>query len=199
MNRDPRIDAYIAKAPAFAKPILEHLRAAVHAACADAEETMKWSRPHFTYKGKLFAGMSAFKLHVTFGFWRGSEVVGASDEAMSAMGQFGRITSLDDLPEPRALAELITKAMTLSEAGPPKRQPKHEPSPKFAMPEELATALAGNAAAAASFNGFPPSAQYDYVEWVAEAKRPETRAKRVSRAIEQLAEGRRLHWKYEIC
>lgn len=199
MSRDPRVDAYIAKVPDFARPILEHLRAAVHAACPNTEETMKWSRPHFTYQGKLFAGMSAFKQHATFGFWRGTEVVGASDDAMSAMGQFGRITSVDDLPKPKELAELIRKAMSVTEGGPPKRQPKHEPRPKFDMPEELAAALADNPDASAAFDGFSPSARYEYVEWVAEAKRPETKAKRVERAIEQLAVGKRLHWKYESC
>ena len=73
-TRDPRVDAYIASAPDFAKPILTHLREIVHEACPDVEETMKWSNPHFDYKGVL-AGMSAFKAHCAFGFWKGSLIV----------------------------------------------------------------------------------------------------------------------------
>lgn len=199
MSRDPRVDAYIEKKADFAKPILSHLREAVHRACPDAEETIKWSMPAFLYKGAILANMAAFRQHATFGFWRGTEVIGGSDEAMSAMGQFGRITSVDDLPKPKQLAELIRRAMTVTEAGPPKRQPKHEPRPKYDMPEELSSALAAHPAAAATFDAFSPSARYEYVEWVAEAKRAETKAKRVATAIEQLGEGRRLHWKYESC
>jgi hypothetical protein len=59
---DPRVDAYIAKSADFAQPILEHLRAVVHAACPDVEETMKWSFPHFMYKG-MMCSMASFKAH----------------------------------------------------------------------------------------------------------------------------------------
>ena len=90
---DPRVDAYIAKSAPFARPILAHIRKAVHTGCPDVEETMKWSFPHFVYKGML-CSMASFKAHCAFGFWKGSllkDSVGsaASDEAM---GQFGRIT-----------------------------------------------------------------------------------------------------------
>src|SRR3954469_17588404 len=104
MKTDPRIDAYIASRAAFARPILEHLRKVVHEACPDCEETLKWSSPSFMYKGKILAGFAAFKAHATFGYWSGSLVVGKRDEQMSGMGQFGRLTSVDDLP-PRAELE----------------------------------------------------------------------------------------------
>src|SRR5262249_26132573 len=151
-------DAYIAKSADFAKPILTHLREAVHAACPEAEEAMKWSHPTFMYKGKLLASMAAFKQHATFGFWRGKEVVG-SDVEMGAMGQFGRLTWRGELPKNDVLAELIRKAMTVTASGPAPREPKHEPRQKHEMPAELASALSGNAAAATTFQGFPPSAQ----------------------------------------
>src|SRR5688572_31839783 len=100
MPRDPRVDAYIARKADFARPIVEHLRDAVHAACPDCEETLKWSSPTFMYKGEMLASMAAFKAHATFGFWKGSLVVGDTAEQMSAMGQFGRLGSVDDLPPP---------------------------------------------------------------------------------------------------
>ncbi len=199
MSRDPRIDAYIEKSAAFAQPILRHIREAVHAACPDVEETLKWSMPNFTYKGAILANMAAFKGHATFGFWRGKEVVGSTGAERDAMGQFGRITSLDDLPDPDMLAELIRKAAAVTGTSRAPREPKTAPRPKHAMPDELTEALAGNVSAAATFQGFPPSAQYEYVEWVAEAKRPETRAKRIEQTIEWLAEGKRRNWKYENC
>jgi uncharacterized protein YdeI (YjbR/CyaY-like superfamily) len=198
MTRDPRIDAYVAKQADFARPILEHLRAAIHRACPEVEETLKWSMPHFQYREQMMAGMAAFKAHATFGFWRGKEVLGETGAEREAMGQFGRLTSLDDLPAPEVLDGLIRKAMALNEAG---RKPKPKPAPKppAETPDDLRQALDSNPAARSTFDEFPPSARRDYVDWVVEAKRPETRAKRIAQAVEWIAEGKRRNWKYEAC
>ena len=198
MKRDQRVDAYIERQAEFARPILEHLREAVHAACPEAEEGIKWGMPHFLYKGRILAGMAAFKAHATFGFWRGGRVVGEEERQDGAMGQFGRLTSVDDLPKPDVLADLIRKAMAVSEAGPQPRPAKAaRPAPE--VPEELKTALSANAAASATFEGFSPSCRREYVEWVTEAKRPETRSKRIAQAVEWMAEGKKRNWKYENC
>jgi uncharacterized protein YdeI (YjbR/CyaY-like superfamily) len=198
MSRDPRIDAYISRQADFARPILEHLRAAVHAACPEVEETVKWGMPHFLYKGQMLAGMGAFKAHATFGFWRGREVLGETGGERDAMGQFGRLTSVGDLPEPPALEAVIRKAMALAEAG-PKPRPESQPKPPAETPDDLRDALAASPAAGATFEAFPPSCRREYVEWIVEAKRPETRAKRLAQAVEWMAEGKRRNWKYENC
>lgn len=198
MKTDPRIDAYIARKADFARPILDHLRAAVHAACPDCEETLKWSSPTFMYRGQMLASMAAFKAHATFGFWKGSLVVGEGEAQMSGMGQFGRLASIGDLPAPKDLEALIRKAMALTDAGVKAPRNKHPKEP-FAVPKDLRAAIDSRPAAAAAFDGFPPSAQRDYVEWITEAKRDETRAKRVAQAAEWLAEGKRRNWKYENC
>jgi uncharacterized protein YdeI (YjbR/CyaY-like superfamily) len=199
MSTDPRIDAYIARQADFARPILEHLRAAVHAACPEAEETLKWSMPHFLYKGRMLAGMAAFKAHATFGFWRAKDVLGETGAERDAMGQFGRLTSVADLPPEDVLAALIRKAMALTDAGPRPARPKAAPKPALETPRELESALDSNAAARATFDGFPAGSRREYVEWVAEAKRPETRDKRIAQAVEWMAEGKRRNWKYEKC
>ncbi|MGQ0558637.1 MAG: YdeI/OmpD-associated family protein [Sphingosinicella sp.] len=198
MKTDPRIDAYIERQADFAKPILEYLRETVHAACPDCTETLKWSMPTFMYKGEMLAGMAAFKAHATFGFWRGSLVVGEGEEQMSAMGQFGRIASLEDLPRREVLEDLVKKAMKLTDEGVKPPRAKHE-KPPFTVPKDMRAALDANRAAAATFDGFPPSAQRDYVDWIVGAKRDETRAQRLEQAIEWLAEGKRRNWKYENC
>jgi uncharacterized protein YdeI (YjbR/CyaY-like superfamily) len=198
MKSDPRIDAYIARQADFAKPILEHLRATVQAVCPDCEETLKWGMPYFIYRGEMLAGMAAFKAHATFGFWRGSLVVGAGEEPMSGMGQFGRLTSIEDLPPREELEALVRKAMRLTEEGVKPPRNKQEKAP-LTVPQDLRAALDGNPAAAATFDGFSPSAQREYVEWVTEAKRDETRTKRLVQAVEWMAEGKRRHWKYENC
>jgi uncharacterized protein YdeI (YjbR/CyaY-like superfamily) len=197
MPMDAAVDAYIARQADFARPILERLRAAVHAAC-DVDEAIKWSMPAFLYRGQILANMAAFKAHATFGFWRGAEVFGDTPQERSAMGQFGRLTSLDDLPEPAVLDALIRKAAALAQAG-PKPRSKAGPKPPPETPAELQAALDGAPAAAATFAAFPPSCRREYVEWVAEAKRPETRIKRAAQAVEWMAEGKRRNWKYEGC
>ena len=195
---DPRVDAYIDKQAAFAQPILRHLRAAVHRACPEAEETLRWSMPSFSYKGQILCQMAAFKAHAVFGFWRSREVTGA-EESASAMGQFGRLTSVADLPDDDALDDMIRRAAALIDSGTKAPRPVKHPKPALKMPEDLASALAGNPAAQATYDGFPPGQQREYLEWIIDAKRPETRARRVADAVAWMAEGKRRNWKYETC
>lgn len=198
MKTDPRIDAYIARQADFARPILEHLRRILHSAGPELEETIKWSMPHFTYQGRIFAGMAAFKAHATFGLWQARAVLGETGSERDAMGQFGRLTSVADLPPEDELAALIRRAAEVAGEG-PKPRPKKAPKPELATPADLRAALDGEPKAAATFDGFPPGCRRDYVEWVVEAKRPETRAKRIAQAVLWMAEGKRRHWKYESC
>jgi uncharacterized protein YdeI (YjbR/CyaY-like superfamily) len=195
---DPRVDAYIEQKAPFARPILRHIRAVVHRACPKVEETLKWSMPSFTYKGQILAGMAAFNEHATFGFWRSKEVTGTGD-AESAMGQFGRLKSVYDLPDDATLDALVRKAAALIDSGgKAPRLLKHE-KPVIEMPHDLGAALDANPAAQATYDGLPPGQKREYLEWVAEAKRSETRAKRIAQAVEWMAEGKRRNWKYESC
>lgn len=194
---DPRIDAYLAAAPAFAQPILARLRDDVHAACPGVVETIKWSRPHFLLDDKLLCGMSAFKAHCAFGFW---EREGAAPGQAGAMGDYGRITTLADLPARAELRRQIRAAAALLQAGAPRAsKPDRAPRAVLTMPEDFAAALAATPAARGHYEAFAPSKQRDYLEWVLEAKREDTRARRIAQAVEWLAEGKARHWKYEGC
>jgi uncharacterized protein YdeI (YjbR/CyaY-like superfamily) len=198
---DPRVDAYIAKAAPFARPILEKIRAAVHEACPEAEETMKWSSPSWMSSGRILCGMSAFKEHAVFGFWHKgmTSVVGEwGARAGEAMGTFGRLTSSDDLPPAKALKTWLRKAVALNASDAPARAPARK-KPPFKVPADLALALKKNKKAAAAFDAFPPSHRREYVEWITEAKREETRAKRLATAIAWIAEGKSRNWKYANC
>ncbi len=198
MSTDPRIDAYIAKAAPFARPILEKVRERVHAAAPEAEETMKWSSPGFTVDGKILVMMAAFKAHAALNFWRGQEI-GDGNPKAGAMGQFGKLTSPDDLPADPELDALIREAAALAKTAPAPRTVKHEPKPPATMHPEFAAALKANPKASQALDGFPPSAQRDYLDWIAEAKQDATRAKRIVDAVQWLSEGKRRHWKYESC
>ena len=197
MTADPRIDEYIARAAAFAQPILRHVRDRVHAVAPEAVETMKWSMPSFTIDGKILMNMAAFKGHASINFWRGKEI--GVEEPKDGMGQLGRLTSLADLPSDAELDAMIRKGVQLASTAPAPRKPKHEPKPAASMHPDFARALADNPKARSVLDSFPPSAQRDYLDWIAEAKQDSTRAKRIATAVEWLAEGKRRHWKYQNC
>ena len=198
MSREPRIDAYVAKAQPFAQPILSHIRERVHAAVPEVEEAMKWSAPAFVLNGKILIVMAAFKAHAALNFWRGQEIGDGSAKA-GAMGQFGKLKSVHDLPPDADLDALIREAATLTATAPAPRKTKHEPKPAPEMHPEFAAALARAPKAKATLDGFSPSAQRDYLEWIAEAKQEATRGKRIATAVEWLSEGKRRNWKYENC
>jgi uncharacterized protein YdeI (YjbR/CyaY-like superfamily) len=198
-KRLEKIDAYIENSADFAKPILRHFRELVHAACPDVEEKWKWSFPNFDYKGP-FCSMAAFKRHCAFGFWKASlmkdpdNILGAKSEAM---GQMGRITSMEDLPPDDVLLRYIKEAKELNDKG-----VKLPPRPKavnkeLAIPDFLTTALEQNAGARETFESFSYSHKKEYVEWLTEAKTEDTRGKRLAKAIEQMAQGKSRHWKYQ--
>ena len=159
---------------------------------------MKWSAPGFTLDGKILLIMAAFKQHAALNFWRGQEL-GDGQPKAGAMGQFGHLASLGELPSDAELDALIREAAELSKSAPAPRKPKHEPRPAPEMHPEFAAALARAPEARATLEGFPPSAQRDYLEWIAEAKQDGTRAKRIATAVEWLGEGKRRHWKYQNC
>ena len=195
---DPRIDAYIERSAEFAQPILAHLRELVHKACPDVTETLKWSMPSFEYKG-ILCGMAAFKAHCTLMFWKQSLLESdAFPEQKTAMGSFGRLTSLTDLPKDKVVIGLVHQAMELNDKGikvPKKTTEKKE----LAVPDDLAAALHKNKKAGTHFDKFSLSQRREYVEWITEAKSDATRNKRLATAVEWLSEGKRRNWKYEKC
>jgi uncharacterized protein YdeI (YjbR/CyaY-like superfamily) len=201
-KRDSRVEAYISSAPDFAKPILIHLREVVHQGCPEVEETMKWSRPHFIHHGML-CGMSAFQHHCAFGFWMGDMVLGEACQPgteKNGMGHFGRITSLADLPSDKQLLAFIRKAVELNESGAKRRVTRRPAGDReLAIPDCITAALKKNPKAKAVFESFPYSHKKEYVEWITEAKREETRERRIETMLIWLAEGKSRNWKYAHC
>jgi uncharacterized protein YdeI (YjbR/CyaY-like superfamily) len=200
-KKDKRIDAYIAKSADFAKPILEHFRELVHKACPEVEETMKWSFPHFDYKGSMMCSMASFKQHCAIGFWKASLMKDSSlvEKARSeeAMGHLGRITSLKDLPKDAQLIKYIKEAMKLNDEGvkvPARSKPAT--SKPLDVPAYFMNALKKNKKALKTFQDFSESKRKEYVLWVMEAKTEATRDSRLATSVEWLSEGKQRNWKY---
>ena len=192
---DPRVDAYIEKANDFAKPILVRVREMVHEACPDVVETIKWSAPFFDYKGQMMCAMAAFKAHCSLIFWKASLIEGVPPNGDKSRGSFGRITSVKELPSRKQFTGFIKAAMALNDAGVTVKRPKTR-KPEAKVPKELAAALNKNRKAAAVFADFPPGHRREYCEWISEAKREETKARRVAQAVEWIADGKGRNWKY---
>ncbi|QNI37152.1 YdeI/OmpD-associated family protein [Edaphobacter albus] len=196
---DPRVDAYINKSATFAQPILEHLRKLFHKGCPQVEEAIKWSMPFFTYKGQLFGHIAGFKQHCSFGLIgsHNRSLTKAKFEQKDGMGIVGKITSLDDLPSDKEMLQLIREAAVfVDEGGKTMARTKKAAKPVPEVPAEFAVALKKNKTAQKVFKDFSPSAQREYIEWIDEAKREETKQKRIVQAVEQIAEGKQRNWKY---
>lgn len=200
-KRITEVDKYIAKAQPFAKPILEYIREVVHSASPNINEVIKWGFPHFDYKGNI-CSMASFKEHCAFGFWKAS-LMKDEDKIINpvgktAMGSLGRITSIKELPAKKILVKYIKEAIQINEEGlvVPKAKPITAAKPK-PVPVDLANALSKNKKATAAFAAFSPSCKKEYIVWIEDAKREETRSKRIATAIEWIAEGKDLNWKYK--
>jgi len=192
---DPRVDTYIERSASFARPILRHLRQIVHAGCPEVEETIKWRFPHFDYHG-IMCGMAAFKEHCSFGFWKASLIFKATTRDRDGMGHFGRITSIEDLPGEKAFVGYVRKAARLNRAGIQDEVKRARRKPRLAPPPDLVGALKKNAKARKTFENFSPTNQREYIEWLLDAKREETRKRRLKTAIEWMAQGKPHNWRY---
>jgi uncharacterized protein YdeI (YjbR/CyaY-like superfamily) len=200
-DHSSRIDSYIENAAGFAKPILQHLRAVIHKACPGVVENWKWSFPHFDYAGSSICSMAAFKGHCAFTF-RLAALMSDPDKVLapvgerSAMGNFGQIKSIGDLPDEKILIKYIEEAMALSVGGakPPR---KDTPALEAEVPVYLMEALQKNTTALNTFNAFSNSHKKEYLQWIVEAKTEPTRIKRITTMIEWLEQGKDRNWKYK--
>ena len=199
---EPKIDAYIANAAPFAQPILRHLRTLVHQACPETEEKIKWGFPHFDYKGPMVS-MAAFKQHCAFTFWKGDLLSDPHQvldkDRTESMGQLGRLTMVEDLPADEILIALIKEAMQLNDEGVklPQR-PKSTEKKELEIPDWFTDALKANSKALETWEKFSYSHKKEYLEWVTEAKREETRAERMKKTLDLLTEGKSRNWKYKL-
>lgn len=198
-KKDPRVDSYIATSPDFAKPILKYLRDIIHEGCPDVVETMKWSSPTFDHHG-IMVGFTAFKQHCVLGFWKAPllklDGKPVSREMESGAGQFGKLTSVKDLPARSKLVKLVRDAARLNESGVKvARPPRSAPKP-VRVPADLVNALLENAKARAVFDAFPPSHKREYIRWIVEAKTDHTRQRRLDQAVVWIGEGKHRNWKY---
>lgn len=196
---DSKVDAYIQNAQPFAQPVLEYIRETVHEFCPGATEAMKWSFPHFIYKGKNLCSMAAFKQHCAFGFWLESEMKTMKEltqgREKNSMFTLGKITKIEDLPSKAQLKNCILEAMELTDMGATIKKSSPNPT-EVEVPDYFADALQHNGKAKEFFESASPSFRKEYIMWLTEAKTEATRNKRMAQAVEWISEGKGRNWKY---
>lgn len=200
-KRIPEVDAYIAAAPDYARPILKKLRTLFHRGSPRISEALKWNAPFFECDG-IVGCMAAFKKYVSYGFWKASELPdphgllkGVGNSSMSG----SNASSLADLPPDEVFVEYVRAAVehnAQAKESPRKPAKARKPAKELAVPADLRAALKVDRAARATFEGFPPSHRNEYVEWITEAKQSATRARRIATALEWMREGKPRNWKY---
>ncbi|QEC79446.1 YdeI/OmpD-associated family protein [Mucilaginibacter ginsenosidivorax] len=203
MSQNSAIDVYIAHAEDFAKPILEHWRRLIRQNCPDVEEAIKWSIPHFDYKGDHMCVMAAYKSHCSFTFLKGELMTDPrlkEGKDVKPIKRFmGKITRLSDLPADDDFIAMIKEAALLNAKGIKiKREKPTEEKPKVLdTPDYLQTALSGNAKAKEIFDSKSNSFRKEYIIWITDAKTDETRQKRIHEALEWIADGKGRFWKHQ--
>lgn len=197
-KRDPRVDDYIARSADFAKPILIHLRELIHAGCPEVEETIKWRNPGFMYKG-LLCGVAAFKQHCVIGFWKDAILFDRKNPSAKPFAIPDRITNVAELPSDKILLGYIKEAARLNAGGLKVPKPKSSPKKDLVVPKELISALKKNKKALSTFEDFSYSHKKEYVEWITDAKREQTRTQCLATAVAWMADGKARNWKYERC
>jgi len=192
--KSPQVDSYISKAAPFARPILEKLRRLFHEACPEIEEKIKWGVPSFQRNG-MVGGFAAFKQHASFGLWR-QDMLPDPEGLFKTKGPMGaKLTDVSQLPADDVLLSYIRAAVKLNESGPPPRA-KSKPKPPVKVPDYFMAALRKDKKALSTFEAFPPSHKREYVDWIVEAKRDETRQTRLATAVQWISEGKSRNWKY---
>lgn len=201
MNFDTNIEKYISESQDFAKPILNHLRQLIHDTIPEVEEKIKWGMPAFEYKGPI-CHFAAFKNHCVFGIWKAKLLKDPHgylgkrfNNGGEAMGHFGRIRDIKDLPPDSAIIKLLLEAKELNDKGiklptVPKKVIETKEVPSYFL-ERM------NAETLFNFNKLSPSCKREYTDWITEAKTEVTRNKRIEAALDLISVGKSRHAKYK--
>ena len=184
--------------------MLERFRELAHKGVPGLKEEIKWSRPMFLYRDKILFGMSAFKAYCGFFIFSPevNKLLGKEGKIAETGRRLDRVSEFSQLPSEKDLLQYIREGKRLLDeivSSPAPRKRAAPPKPEAEIPQDLAAALSKNKAAIKAFSAFSPSHRREYIEWITEAKRDETRQKRIATTLEWLVEGKPRNWKYMNC
>ncbi|GAB2541876.1 DUF1801 domain-containing protein [Rufibacter soli] len=189
-QQEEKIDAFFTNAPAFAKPICEKLRLAIDEADPALKPSWKWGTPVYEKAGaSMVCAISVHKQHVNLTFFQGAQVpdtygvftTGLDGKNMRTI----RFTEVGQVKEEQ-IVEYV-RAATLVK---PDKSGKSTERSVIEIPEDLKQALA-HAKQLEKFEQMAYTHRKEYVRWVSEAKRQETRDGRITKTVERITEGKK--------
>ena len=195
MKRYETVDAYIEHAENWRDELIQ-LRQILNATAL--QEEVKWGAPCYTFNGKNLVGMGAFKSYLALWFFQGAlltdpkeVLVNAQEGKTKALRQW-RFKSKRDIDD-QLIVAYVEEAISLQERGLEIKPQRHQP---VAIPTRLKAALSKNEQLSTAFNALSEGKRREYADYIAEAKRDETKVKRLEKIIPMIIAGQGLHDKY---
>jgi len=194
---DPRVDAYIAKHNNFTE-ILTTIREILLS--TEFEETIKWGMPTYTIGKKNVAGIGSFKSHCGIWFFQGGllkdtrKVLSNAQEGKTQAMRQWRFTH-DSKIDKNLILSYINEAIDNQKKG-IRIKPIKKP---LIIPPELAVLLHDNKVLSISFEALTLSKKREFADYVTEAKREATKAKRLEKIIPMILNNIGLHDNYKNC
>lgn len=189
------VDDYIENARQW-KDELDQLRNILLA--TGLTEEVKWGGPIYTYNGKNIAGIAGFKSYFGLWFHQGAllkdpkkKLINAQEGVTKALRQW-RFSSAKEI-DSKTIKAYVKEAIQNAKTG-----KVIKPTSKIKLvSKELEDALKLNSAAAKQFNLLTPYKQRDYIEYISDAVKPETKIKRINKVIPMIKKGIGLNDKYQ--
>jgi len=192
MHPQEQINSYIAEQPEWQRRLLVRLRQLIHAHDTEVEETWRWNAPGFDHGG-IMIGLHGFKTCVSVWFHKGALlkdthglfVLTEKDEERGIRKY--KVNEGEPINE-KAFADLVKQAVKLNGAG-TKLGDAKPASKALVVPPELENCLKKDEEAWEHWENFNHSHKKEYVEWIDDAKKDETRKRRIAQALEMIREG----------
>jgi uncharacterized protein YdeI (YjbR/CyaY-like superfamily) len=189
------VDQYIVKHPEWEEE-LGFLRLIIQK--TKLEEHIKWGAPIYSYQNKNLVGLGAFKGYVGLWFFQGAllkdednYLINVQEGKTQAMRQW-RFNSIHEM-DSYSILEYLNETIKNQQQG---KEIKPQKKPLI-IPLELQEAFYANTALAESFEALSLTNKRDYAEHILEAKREETKLKRLAKIIPMIAQGVGLNDKYK--
>ncbi len=165
---------------------------------ARMEESIKWGAPCYSRNGKNVVGIGAFKAYFGLWFFQGAllddtdeVLINAQTGKTKALRQW-RMQSPKDIKK-TAIKRYLKAAAQLADSG---QEIKTSRPKSVSVPDELESALAKSKTNRAAFDKLRPGQQREYANYIAEAKRADTKQRRIEKILPMIRAGAGLNDRY---
>ncbi|HZJ35900.1 MAG TPA: YdeI/OmpD-associated family protein [Gillisia sp.] len=198
MQKIESVDQYIQSHPKWTEILLE-LRELLNSTVLT--ETIKWGGPVYTLDGKNLLGIGAFKNHSALWFFQGALLqentnllINAQEGKTKVLRQirFEAVSKIDK----QELLKYIDETISLHKQG---KEIKPNLNKEILIPSKLSDFFKSNSELKKAFSILNPGKQREYAEYITEAKRNETKQKRIEKIIPMIKVGIGLNDKYKNC